>query len=113
MPKPSIGCDAASKRTALIPSRILYSPLHWRYSAPWMRRGPLQRQHLHLIQALPSAATETVHRAITQPTSPDASAFMRAYEWPGCLRRAALQHTIPLEGLRYLVMVVDMASVAP
>jgi hypothetical protein len=66
-----------------IPSRILGSPLHQRCSVRWIRRGPLQRQDLRSIQALPSAASATAHRVIIQPSSPNASAFIRACAWPG------------------------------
>ena len=63
--KHSPGSSAASKPTEIIPLRILYSPLRLRCLARWMRRGPLPRQDLRSIQALPSAASVTGHKVIT------------------------------------------------
>jgi hypothetical protein len=75
--------DAASKPTALIRSRILYSPLHWRCSAHWMRRRPLQGRDLRSIQALLFVATAMTRRVITRLTSPHRSASIKECGWPG------------------------------
>jgi tetratricopeptide (TPR) repeat protein len=37
MPKPLFGCNEALRRTAILHSRILYSPLRWVCRAHWMR----------------------------------------------------------------------------
>src|SRR6516225_5059247 len=42
-------------------------PMHSRYSARWIRRGPLPIQDLRSIQALPSAASVTADRVTIQP----------------------------------------------
>ena len=86
MPKPSIGCDAASKRTALIPSHILYTPLHWRYSVRWTRRWPLRRRDLRSIQASQFVATAMANRVITRLTSPHRSASIKECGWQGYRR---------------------------
>jgi len=46
----------------------------------------VQRRDLRLTQHSPSAAFSANYRATTRPTSPNASASMRACAWPGCRR---------------------------
>ena len=52
-----LGCAEASRPTEIIPSRISISPLPWRCSAHWMRRGPPRRRALRSIRPSPSAAS--------------------------------------------------------
>ncbi len=61
--KRSPGCAGASRPTEIIPSRIGFSPLHWRCSAHSMRRGPPRRRALCSIRPSPSAVTELARRA--------------------------------------------------
>ena len=68
------------------PFAHFWPQMHSRYSARWIRRGPLQMQDLRSIQALPSAASVTADRVTIQPSSPDASAYLRACGLPECQR---------------------------
>ena len=90
MPKRSSGCAGASTQTAIIPSRISFSRLHWRGSASWTKRGPPCKRDLRSIRLSPSAAIGApTHRATIQPSLPGASASMRACGWPGCRKGEA------------------------
>jgi tetratricopeptide (TPR) repeat protein len=52
----------------------------------WTRRVSSRRQDLLSIRASPSVGTGSTSRPTIRPTSPDASASMRACVWPGCRR---------------------------
>jgi TolB-like protein len=65
------------------PPRISRSAPHSRCSARRTRRGPPLKPDLRSTQPLPFVASASTHKAIIQPTSPNASVSLRACAWPG------------------------------